>query len=331
MSKRRVAKSDCTVGWVCALPHEIAAAKSMLEEIHEDLEDQHTSDHNNYQLGRIHYHNIIIASLPAGLCGTTSAATVVKDMLRTFPSIRFGLMVGIGGAAPSSIHDIRLGDVVVSEPTGASGGVIQFDRGKKTQGGNFQRTGSLNSPPMILLTALGRLKAEHECSDNKISLYLSVVYETYSTMKKKYAFPGRSHDQLYQANYCHPKTNATCEMCDPKEQVQREPRKDTDPQIHYGNIASSNQVMKDGVTRERLCEELDILRFEMEAAGLMPDFPCLVIRGICDYSDSHKNEKWQRYAAATAAGFAKELLSVISADRVQKEKAIVQVSGKGFF
>ena len=95
MTKRRVAKSDYTVGWICALPHEMAAAKCMLEEIHEDFEKQDTSDHNNYQLGRIHHHDIFVASLPAGVYGTTTTATVAKDMLRTFPSIRFVLMVGI--------------------------------------------------------------------------------------------------------------------------------------------------------------------------------------------------------------------------------------------
>lgn len=55
----------------------------------------------------------------------------------------------------------------------------------------------------------------------------------------------------------------------------------------------------------------DIICVEMEAAGLMDSFPCLVIRGICDYADSHKNKKWQPYAAATAAAYMKELLSVI--------------------
>jgi hypothetical protein len=49
----------------------------------------------------------------------------------------------------------------------------------------------------------------------------------------------------------------------------------------------------------------------MEAAGLMNTFPCLLIQGICDYADSHKNKRWQPYAAATAAAFAKELLSAI--------------------
>jgi nucleoside phosphorylase len=329
MSKRRaLVKNDYTVGWVCALPLEMATAKGMLDEIHEDLQEQDPSDHNSYMLGQIYHHNIVIASLPAGVYGIAPAATVAKDMLRTFPSIRFGLMVGIGGAAPSSTHDIRLGDVVVSEPYGTSGGVIQYDRGKTTQEGKFQPTGSLNSPPTILLTALGRLKADHEGSESKIPLFLTEMVKRYPKMRREYTFQGGAYDQLYQATYDHPETNATCEKCDPQMQVQRERREDTDPQIHYGNIASSSQVMKHGVTRDRLCKKLDVLCFEMEAAGLMADFPCLVIRGICDYSDSHKNKKWQKYAAATAAGFAKELLSVISADRVRQEKAIVRVSGE---
>ena len=56
----------------------------------------------------------------------------------------------------------------------------------------------------------------------------------------------------------------------------------------------------------------------MEAAGLMDSFPCLVIRGICDYADSHKNKRWQPYAAATAAAFAKELLGVINKQEVDE-------------
>jgi hypothetical protein len=97
-------------------------------------------------------------------------------------------MVGIGGAAPSLTHDIRLGDVVVSQSDGTSGGVIQYDRGKTIQGGEFQRTGVLNSPPTVLLTALGHLQAEHEAIPSKMSLYLSNMLETYPKMRKEYTF-----------------------------------------------------------------------------------------------------------------------------------------------
>jgi nucleoside phosphorylase len=114
---------DYTIGWVCALPKEMTAARSMLDEEHRDL-SQPLSDHNTYSLGRIGLHNVVIACLPKGDIGTISAATVSTRMSSIFTSIRFGLMVGIGGGVPSKKHDIRLGDVVVSTPTDQHGGVI---------------------------------------------------------------------------------------------------------------------------------------------------------------------------------------------------------------
>lgn len=96
-------------------------------------------------------------------------------------------------------------------------------------------------------------------------------------------------------------------------------------------MASGNQVMKHGKTRDQLAQELNVLCFEMEAAGLMDGFPCLVIRGICDYSDSHKNKRWQEYAAATAAAYAKELLSVIQQDETQRRPIIATYSPNRMF
>jgi nucleoside phosphorylase len=103
---RTLSKDEYNVSWICALPLEMAAAVVMLDEVHEDLQEQEPSDHNNYKLGRIQNHNVVIACLPAGLYGTNSAANVSKDLVRTFKSIRFSLMVGIGGGAPSSTNDI---------------------------------------------------------------------------------------------------------------------------------------------------------------------------------------------------------------------------------
>ena len=56
--------------------------------------------------------------------GTNSAAAVVVQMKLAFASIRFGLMVGIGGGVPSVEADIRLGDVVISRPHKLHGGVV---------------------------------------------------------------------------------------------------------------------------------------------------------------------------------------------------------------
>lgn len=80
--------------------------------------------------------------------------------------------------------------------------------------------------------------------------------------------------------------------------------------------------MKHALLRDRLAAEKDVLCFEMESAGLMNQFPCLVIRGICDYSDSHKNKEWQGYAAMAAAAYAKDLLYRIPPNKVEAEKNI---------
>lgn len=120
-------------------------------------------------------------------------------------------------------------------------------------------------------------------------------------------------------------TKQPCQSCDQLRLIQRQPRSTTDPVIHYGTIASADQVMRHAITRDTLREKYKILCFEMEAAGLMNDFPCLVVRGICDYSDTHKHKVWQRYAAATAAAYAKELLETIPPAEVTKMEAAAEI------
>jgi nucleoside phosphorylase len=95
--------------------------------------------------------------------------------------------------------------------------------------------------------------------------------------------------------------------------------------VHYGLIASRNKLMKDALFRDTLVAEKDVLCFEMEAAGLMNHFPCLVIRGICDYSDSHKNKEWQGYAAMAAAAYTKDLLFRIVPQQVKAERKISEI------
>jgi nucleoside phosphorylase len=290
------------------------------------MPEKDEGDGNSYACGRIGGHNIVIACFPVGVYGTCSAATVAKDMLHSFPLIRFGLMVGIGGGVPSLKEDIRLGDVVVSKPMDSSGGVIQYDHGKNIAG-QFQITGSLNKPPLVLLTALSKLIADHMRKPSKISHFLSEMVERYALMGEKFCHQGPENDLLFDASYDH-KDGQTCDECEIGKLVDRSARRSLAPFIHYGLIASANQVMKHGATRDKLREELKVLCFEMEAAGLMDTFPCLVIRGICDYADSHKNKRWQEYAAATAAAYAKELLNVIPTRKVAETDTAVEVMGE---
>lgn len=174
-----------TVGWICAIKTESVAAQALLDEKHEGPQDVSRNDNNDNTLGKIGRHNVVIAVLPDGEYGVSSAIGVAKDMLHSFPNVRIGLMVGIGGAAPSQKHDIRLGDIVVSSPGKGKGGVFQHDFGKKIQGQSFQSTGFLNQPPTILRTAVNGLDAQYESEGHRLEEAINSVLEKKPRLQKK--------------------------------------------------------------------------------------------------------------------------------------------------
>ncbi|KAI9658337.1 MAG: hypothetical protein M1821_002470 [Bathelium mastoideum] len=313
---RQLRPEDYSVGIVCALPVELTAIIVMLDEKHRGL-PTNGSETNLYTLGRIADHNVVIVCLPVSRLGTSSAANVAAQMKTRFTSIRFSLMVGIGGGVPSADSDIRLGDVVIGLPQKRNGGVVQYDFGKTNAGGRFAHVGCLDKPPTVLLNAVSKLQACRYHSEGSLFQHLSTPQ-----IRRKFGPPEVASDVLFEPGYNHVE-GLTCAGCDGRRSVQRIPRKDREPIIHYGTIASGNQVMKDGITRDRLSAGFGgVLCFEMEAAGLVDNLPCLIIRGICDYADSHKHKDWQPYAAVTAAAFAKEILSIIPAAEVPRARAV---------
>ncbi|KAF5231869.1 hypothetical protein FAUST_9005 [Fusarium austroamericanum] len=320
------------IGWIAALPIERAAATALLHDRHDAPEgfDQHQSDTNSYTWGRIGEHNVVIASLPAGVHGITSAATTASNLIHSLPHIRVGLLVGIGGgiARPDEGQDIRLGDIIVSQPDGTTGGVVQYDLGKAKTNGGWERKGSLDKPPPVLLHALASLQAEHEIEPSKVPDLLQAMLEANPGMtrpKRDFTYQGAENDRLFDSKYDHV-GGSNCDKCDSTLEVERDQRESPDPEIHYGIIASGNKLIKDAATRDNLFADTghQCLCVEMEAAGLMDRFPCLVIRGICDYADSHKNDRWQRYAAATAAAFAVELLEYVPAAQLEATQKVVE-------
>lgn len=295
MASKIPTHNDYTVGWVCALSKEQTAATAMLDEEHDDL-PKPPNDHNTYTLGSIGEHNIVIACLPEGEVGNNAAATVATRMTSTFPSIKFGLMVGIGGGVPRSV---RLGDVVVSTPADGFGGVVQWDFGKAKQGDKFEQTGFLNSPPIALRTALTKLKTKHEMKGSMISQYLKDLKTNWPMLADKYTRSESLEDVLFRADYSHVEQSAVddggildnegesgtrndegeedeeeeknCTNCDRSKIIKRKAR---DMRVHYGLIASGNQVIKDAAFRDMVNKRLGghVLCFEMEAAGLMNKF-----------------------------------------------------------
>ncbi|KAK7224159.1 hypothetical protein V2G26_012162 [Clonostachys chloroleuca] len=323
LPKPKLSREEYTVGWICAITVERVAAEVLLDETHASPEYRDEHDDNIYLLGKFGEHNTVIATLPEGEYGTSSAASVANNMVRSFPNIRFGLMVGVGGGAPSKQHDIRLGDIVVSSPGKGHHGVFQYDYGKSVQDEAFRSTGFLNAPPRLLRAAVTNLKAHYEKDDCQLRNIIDTLVQTsQGSWKERYKRPETSSDILYCSDFKHRSNNVddckdSCGL-DSRVLVTRQARPFNDgPLIHYGLIASGNSLMKDARIRDKLGAEEGVLCFEMEAAGLMNQFPCLVIRGICDYSDSHKNNTWQPYAAVAAAAYTKDLLLLIPPLSVQ--------------
>ncbi|KAF4944207.1 hypothetical protein FSARC_14737 [Fusarium sarcochroum] len=306
----------------------------MLDQCHADLPTQ-PNDPNTYTLGSIGQHNVVVTCLPKGMIGTVSAAQVATRMVSSFPSIKFGLMVGIGGGVPS--NKVRLGDIVVSTSDGPFPGVVQWDFGKADGSGEIQRVGSLNNPPTLLLTALTKLETQHDLGNSRIPDYLEDLKKKFPRLASRYLRSDSLEDTLFKADYDHiskgPSDTSldgeeeddeeadSCRFCDRTNIIRRKPR---EMRVHYGLIASGNQVIKDAAFRDRINGNLGgyVRCIEMEAAGLMNNFPCLVVRGICDYADSHKNKDWQEHAAIVAAAFTKELLQYVQPNDIEQERPV---------
>ncbi|KAH6672608.1 nucleoside phosphorylase domain-containing protein [Halenospora varia] len=332
--KRRLAHDAYTVGWICVLRSELNASRALLDEEHEPLPPAEKDD-NSYLLGRMVGHNIVIAFTGSGTYGTNAATQTATHMVRTFPNIRFGLMVGVGGGAPKRpdlndpLKDIRLGDVVVSATQGSHGGVLQYDMGKWKNDCEFCIESHLNKPPKILSKAMELLQSDHDFGEGKMTHYINEVAVKSTKLRalRDYRFPGRDQDQLFRPDYPHA-SGKDCSTCDATQMENRLSRELDDAVVHYGLIASGNAVMRSAQRRDELRDAWDVLCFEMEAAGLMDDFPCVVIRGICDYSDDHKHKLWQPYSAVVAAAYAKDLLRVIRPREVENMEAAAKMVEK---
>ena len=348
-AKKRLRPQDYTVGWLCALARtEQVAAIKMLDEQHEVL-TKPAGDHNTYAYGSIGSHNIVIACLPLSQPGTTIASRMANFLPVSFPNMRLYLFVGIGGGIPQNPpnpdpdQDIHLGDVVVGfDYTPGVAGVIQYDFIRDQGEGGRELLASFDKPNPELLTALGMLFTNYETGDSCPHVHLARLK---SLRSPYFSRPPPGGDKLYRSKYEHSHGASNCDQCSLDELVVRQERQPPEhgsteqspmeaetsiPVFHQGQILSGNSIIKDAKRRDELSGEFPYARcFEMEAAGVVDQTHCLVIRGIADYADSHKNQTWQPYAAGTAAVFARELLLTIQPSVVAQLGTIASVAGHG--
>lgn len=305
-------RDDYIVGWVCALPIEVAAAKATLDRVHDNLPpDQHLDGNNNYILGSLQSHNVVIAYPNFGLYGKTSVAGVATTLRANFKSIRFILLVGIAGGVPGTKEDIRLGDVVVGKSTPNQPGVVPYDVNGELPEVQSLRNRASDQPPQALLTAIGKAETAAIFQESQISQYISEIVRKDPVT---FAHPGPEQDVLFEPKYDHIAAESEedgCNYCDPDKIRPRQPREIQDPVVHYGRIASGYHLISHGAARDSLAHKQGLLCLETSAAGLEDAAQYLIVRGICDYADSHGSKLWHAYAAAASSAYAKEVLSFI--------------------
>ncbi|CRG89802.1 Nuclear pore complex protein Nup205 [Talaromyces islandicus] len=331
-------RSEFTVAIFCALPLEADAVRDLFEEGWGEGENygKAAGDANTYTLGRILHHNVVLVHL--GGMGKGAASRASSSILSSYPEIKLGLVVGVCGGVPSYSgceDDLILGDVIISD------GIVQYDFGRQFPDTFSAREGVVSRPPLSIRTMLAKLKGVHV--QKRVEKTISQSLKTLQNKPtfKKGRYPGIDKDELYQSTYQHKHQQPTeCKICGVSEEggadrVCEEARTMTcqqlrcqkdflvsrrrlqeasakgcvpNPKIHIGPIGSGDTAMNSGQHRDGISAQHNLIAFEMEGLGVWDTLPCLVIKGVCGYADSHKNKDWQHYAAVTAAICMKAIL-----------------------
>ncbi|KAL4971144.1 hypothetical protein BDW66DRAFT_155969 [Aspergillus desertorum] len=261
--------------------------------------------------------------------GKGSAASVASSLKISYKRIEVALVVGICGGAPYPVSggEVFLGDVIISDS------VVQYDFGRQYPGGFEKKLGvrdTLGRPNRAIRSILASLQARRSRKDlqDKLLQHLQALQKSLSA----WCYP-TIDDILFEASYqhkhydftlpacpcldsmpediCKTAVDSPCTSlgCDMDRVCRRRPSTEhNSPRVHIGTVASADTVMKSGEHRDRLVQSEGVVGFEMEGAGVWDNISCIIIKGVCDYADSHKNKAWQVYAAATGAAAAKSFL-----------------------
>ncbi|BAE55442.1 unnamed protein product [Aspergillus oryzae RIB40] len=314
---RPLRRNGFEVAIICALPLEANAVLCSLDEIWHDAHNTYgraVGDDNAYDYGRSGGHSVVVVTLPG--MGKVPASTAASYLRMSFSSIKLVLLVGVCGAVPRTDRtEIILGDVVISQS------IVELDRGRQYPNGFKRKDTILDShgrPNEDILGLLQRWKATLHLKNlqKKTTENLKTLLQHPDSEAR---YPGATEDKLFERDlqYSSGTRLTACDelQCDESKLVPRTRlrERDTDgeiptPLIHFGLIGTADTVQKSAAHRDKHAESEGVIAFEMEGAGVWNKFNCLIIKGVCDYADSHKNKNWQNYAAAVAASVAKEIL-----------------------
>lgn len=329
-------RGDFQIAIICALPLEYDVVSLLFDQFWDEDESygRARGDTNTYTTGRMGQYNVVLVLLPN--MGTIAAAGAAASFRSSYSNLQLSFLVGICGGVPWNGEDeIHLGDVVISKSA------VQYDLGDR-----YHKTfvikdtvdDSLGRPNKNIRSLVKSFETERirDQLRQKACLYLKDIQSAATRKRRRfnYQYPGTAKDRLFIATYRHKHRGPQpCNFCDTQpdgfcqkaaqtscaelgcDETQLVSRSDLEtrgspeePEIFIGRIASGNMVMRSGEHRDKIADEQDVIALEKEGAGVWDEIPCIIIKGVCDYADSHRNDLWQRYAAATAASVMKAVL-----------------------
>ncbi|EXK38719.1 hypothetical protein FOXG_04935 [Fusarium oxysporum f. sp. lycopersici 4287] len=331
-------RNDFLIGIICALPLEYEAVGHVVDEFWEIKLGRAVGDTNSYSFGRIGDDNIVLVM--SGM-GKANAASTAASLHISFPNLELVLVTGICGGVPTSDSsaELLLGDVVISKA------VVEYDlfpgklRSKSTIDDRLAR------PTRHVRSFVARFETNRlrDALEDRSALILEELQSRAGVEGQDsiYQYPGADKDCLFIPSYRH-RHQSDCDICtsdskevcdasrkiscselgcdeeqllarkrlDQNRKLQKDGREKEAqaPFVFVGHFGSGDTVLKSGEERDRLARAHDIIAFEMEGAGVWEEIPCIIVKGVCDYADSHKNKGWQNFAAATAAAVTKALI-----------------------
>ncbi|KAL8330684.1 hypothetical protein RB593_001600 [Gaeumannomyces tritici] len=326
-------RSGFYVAIICALRIESDAVRLLFDEIYEKKYGRETGDSNTYTTGRIGNHAVVLLLLPG--MGMEASAAGARSLQSSYINIKFALIVGVCGSLPQIRgRNAFLGDVIVSKS------ILNHDFGRRYPDEFVVRStedtlGQANNDIRGLLELLEGedelMRLQKKATANLVALQAAALEKK---RKTSYSPPPDAADTMFPAEYdhihhkedcdeceadpprfCEPASKLSCEeagcetpLCAPRQNRQKERPEELVPRVFMGRVACGNAVLKSGKHRDAVAEKHGVIAFEMEGAGAWKEVPCIVVKGICDYADSHKNKQWQNFAAATAASVAAAIL-----------------------
>lgn len=331
------------MGVICALALEYDAVSLLFDQFWDEDGEPYgraQGDTNIYTTGKIGNHNVVLALLPS--IGTAAGSGSAASFRSSYSGLRIAFLVGVCGGVPFTGQDeMLLGDVVISKT------VIQYSLGRQYPSAFVAKdtvNDNMGHPSKAIRTLItsfeterGRRRLRQKTGQYLKDLQRTAIEEGH---RHSYQYPGLAEDKLFAATYvhkhrgsqtydcsCNDKIDSFCdeaahasctELCCNEEQLvprkRLEMKKNMEPdlvqcpEIFIGGVASGDTVMKSGEHRDRIAKQRNVIAFEMEGAGVWDEVPCIVVKGVCDYADSHKNKTWQPFAAATAAAVLKAML-----------------------